>query len=284
MQVTNLVNTSKTSVPSVVLNDTPFPSINISAANSKPQTPQVVVELETLIADRKTWEDGVYRKSNEQLYELLQRIYSLYRSISGSDNKALQEQFMNYCAAKGFPFNKNTHLITRVVRCVFDDKNLDRRRVSTYSLVLRSAHKHVIDGKIKHDAIADFVRQNGGVEQIRLAKSPTALTPKQKAQAAAKMSASDLAVVQSEQLAQSLIAAKNDNYAVLLAMQNADGTFAVRSVIYNDGVVNAALAAFYAKQKAVEDSNKEQANVSDKEQQKDHAIEAAAKEIADMSV
>lgn len=286
MQIAHLMNATKTSVPSVVLNDIPNAAVTVTTAprKEKKSKPHVVSTIETLISDRKAWEDGVYRTSNEQLYALLQRIYTLYRTLSGSEHKTAAEQFLNYCATKGFRFKESTHLIAKVVRCVFDDKAMDRRRISTYSLVLRAAHKQVIDGKLKMDAIADFVRDMGGVEQIRLAKSPTALTPKQKAEAAAKMDASDLAVVESESLAKCMVIDKSNNYAVLLAMQNADGTFAVRSLIYNDGVVNAALAAFYGKQKTVNESDKVQAELVDNEQQKDTAVEAAAKEIVELSV
>lgn len=286
MQVTHLIDASKTLPPTVVLNDISGARVSLSASPKKDKStrPHVISTLETLIADRKAWEENVYKKSNEQLYELLQRCYLYYHSLCGLLQKDAHEQFLNYFVANGFSANNTTHLITKVVRVVFNDKSMDRRRVSTYSLVLRAAHKQVMDGKIKKDAIAKYISLQGGVEQIRLAKSPTALTPKQKACEAAKMQALDLAVVESEQLSQSIVVTKNDTYAVLLAMQNADGTFAVRSVIYNDGVVNSALAAFYGKQKSLNDAAKEQGKVSDSEQQKDRAIKAALSEIADTSI
>jgi len=255
--------------------------VNTSAAKAKAAAEQstaekgTVVLLQRLIDERKAWEENAYRTSNEQLYALLQRIYNFYRSVSGTDNKLKQEQLLNYCTAQGYRFNKSSHLITKVVRCVFEDKAMDRRRVSTYSLVLRAAHKQVLSGVLKADAVAQFVAQQGGVEQVRLAKSPTALTPKQKAQAAAQLQADTIATVSSETLSAVTAVGNVNKHAVLLAVQQADGTFAVKSLIYSDGVVNAALAAFYAKQQALEDDAGAKAAATESDQQRVDAVAAA---------
>jgi hypothetical protein len=285
-----VVNQSASSATnaSVVLNDIIASGIEVSvtttdtAAQNNAQTKEVgtVVLLQRLITERKTWEADAYRTSNEQLYALLQRIYNFYRSVSGTDNKLKQEQLLNYCTAQGFRFNKSSHLITKVVRCVFDDKAMDRRRVSTYSLVLRAAHKQVLSGKLKTDAIAEFVATQGGVEQVRLAKSPTALTPKQKAQAAAQIASDTIATVASETLSAVTAVDNVNKHAVLLAVQQADGTFAVKSLIYSDGVVNAALAAFYAKQQALQDDANAKAAATDGDKQKAEAVAAAVEDAS----
>jgi len=285
-----VVNQSATSATnaSVVLNDIINSGVEVSvtttdtAAQNTAQTKEVgtVVLLQRLIAERKTWEENAYRTSNEQLYALLQRIYHFYRSVSGTDNKLKREQLLNYCTAQGFRFNKSSHLITKVVRCVFDDKAMDRRRVSTYSLVLRSAHKQVLSGALKSDAIAQFVATQGGVEQVRLAKSPTALTPKQKAKAAAQIVSDTIATVASETLSAVTAVGYVNKHAVLLAVQQADGTFAVKSLIYSDGVVNAALAAFYAKQQALQDDADAKAAATDGDKQKADAVAAAVQDAS----
>ena len=60
--------------------------------------------------------------------------------------------------------NKNSHTLIKIVKCVF---GTNKRRVSAYSIVLRTA----LFNKVKSADIADFVRNNGGVEEIRLAKN-----------------------------------------------------------------------------------------------------------------
>jgi len=261
---------------SISVSDAAKPTLDATEASEK----GTVVLLKRLIDERKTWEADAYRTSNEQLYALLQHIYNFYCGVSGTDNKLKQEQLLNYCTAQGFRFNKSSHLITKVVRCVFDDKAMDRRRVSTYSLVLRSAHKQVLSGALKSDAIAEFVATQGGVEQVRLAKSPTALTPKQKAQAAAQIVSDTIATVASETLSAVTAVGNVNKHAVLLAVQQADGTFAVKSLIYSDGVVNAALAAFYAKQQALQDDADAKAAATDSDKQKAEAVTAAVQDAS----
>ena len=71
-----------------------------------------------------------------------------------------------------------------------------------------------------------------------------------------------------------------NKHAVLLAVQQADGTFAVKSLIYSDGVVNAALAAFYAKQQALQDDADAKSAVTDSDKQKADAVAAAVQDAS----
>jgi hypothetical protein len=289
----SLTTPSNTANPNVVLNDILNSGIPVTvssvdqapnaAPSANPSTataPDAVQWLETLIDQRRLWEENAYRTSNEQLYVILQRIYDLYVSVSRSENKLRQEQMLNYCSAKGYRFTKSTHLITKVVRCVFEDKAMDRRRVSAYSLVLRAAHKEVIDGRLKADAIAEFVRTQGGVEQVRLAKGPSALTAKQKAQAAAQKSAETIATVRSETLSRVLAVNNVNKHAVLLTVQQPDGSFAVKSLIYSDGAVNAALAAFYKNLQDMQANEDAVAAVTDSDQRKADAVAAAVQDAS----
>ena len=81
--------------------------------------------------------------------------------------------------------------------------------------MLRSAHKQVLSGVLAADAVAQFVAEQGGVEQVRLANSPTALTPKQKAQAAAQLQADTIASVASPTLSAVTAAGNVNKHAVL---------------------------------------------------------------------
>ena len=72
----------------------------------------------------------------------------------------------------------SSHTLSKIVKCVF---GADRRRVSAYSIVLRTALAKNIDAA----GLPDFIRENGGVEEVRLAKSPNSMTAKQKASAGA---------------------------------------------------------------------------------------------------
>ena len=127
--------------------------------------------FEQLAVEREAWESTVYRTNNEQLYVLLQKCYQTYQAMSGGDDEAgnLRNGLTDYINTKGYQFKSGTHTLVKIVKCVFGN---DRRRVSAYGIVLRTA----LAKKISVIEIPDFIRSEGGVEEIRLAKSPNAMT------------------------------------------------------------------------------------------------------------
>jgi hypothetical protein len=132
-----------------------------------------------------------------------------------------------------------------VVKAVFGD--VDRRRLSTYSLVLREAIKQ----QVLAVNLAEWIEQNGGVQEIRLGQSATYIKPSAKAEIAKQAFGSlpELATVKSESLALLADADFIGECCVLVAEQGADGKFAVRGFTRAGGAVTAAFAALYADQK-----------------------------------
>lgn len=208
-------------------------------------------ELEQMVADREHWQDTAYKTSNEMLYSILQRCYAYYKKmeLETAAGKAARDGLTMYIKSHGVIVTKSAHSMSRIVACVFGNG----KRVSAYSIALRSA----LQRKIAVADLATFLADEGGVEELRLAKSPTALSVTQKAEKATTWANEvELATVSSDQLSQTLDAGKADTQHVLLATQCADGSFKVHAVISNSGVVNAALAAFYsANKKAREAAN-----------------------------
>ena len=49
-------------------------------------------EIEQLATERKAWQEGAFRTSNEQLYEILKNCYKLYNKMCGiqADSKHLR--------------------------------------------------------------------------------------------------------------------------------------------------------------------------------------------------
>ena len=139
--------------------------------------------------------------------------------------------------------NKKSHTLHKIVKCVF---GADRRRVSAYSIVLRTANVK----QVKSTEIADFIRSNGGVEEIRLAKNGNALSAKQKAEVAKTTVASAvLAEISSEAIAKQVDAACIGQQVVFVATQQANGVFAINAVTNSTTAINAALAAYYSANK-----------------------------------
>lgn len=228
--------------------------------------------FEQLAVEREAWENTVYRSSNEQLYVLLQKCYQTYKSMTEDtpEATALRDGLKDYILTKGYKFNSGTHTLVKIVKCVF---GADRRRVSVYGIVLRTA-------LAKKTAVVDlpeFIRANGGVEEIRLAKSPNAMTAKQKAaKAAESVQTENMGVFTSESLVTRLDAGNIGKSVVLIGTWQADGSVIVRSVVENDSAVNAALACHYSANKSEVKEAATQKQAANDEQIKQDAITEAA--------
>lgn len=248
-------------------------SVNIAPANNAAVAAvSTYKRIAQLVSDRKAWEQGALRTSNEQLYALLAKCYALYGELCGSTAaaKANRAELENFISKSGYRFLESTHTLTKVVKCVF---GVDRRRVSTYSLVLREA----LTQKKTAAEIADFIVAGGGVEEIRRSKSKTAKTATQKAELGKEaVSSNQLAVVSSDKIAEALNPDNEGNDLVAIVTQQADGSLVVRKLVYSKSVLNAALASAYSASKAEvkqEAKNNEAANDA---QTLDAAIQQAA--------
>jgi len=229
-------------------------------------------KIEQLVLEREFWQENAYKTSNDQLYSLLTRCYEYYKAMSldTEEAKVLRSGLNDYINLKGYIFNKSTHTINKIVKCIF---GVDRRRVSTYGIVLRSALAKNID----IFDIADFIRESGGVEEIRLAKSPNAMTPKQKAQVASStVVVNNIGTVSSPALSAKLDHGKIGTNTVLIGTWQADGSIVVRTVIESDTALNAALAAHYSAIKADAEKKSADKKATQVEAEKQRAAAEAA--------
>jgi hypothetical protein len=228
--------------------------------------------FEELTVEREAWENTVYRTSNEQLYVLLQKCYQTYKSMieDTPEAAALRAGLKDYIETKGYMFNTGTHTLVKIVKCVF---GADRRRVSAYGIVLRTA----LAKQISVIDLPEFIRAQGGVEEIRLAKSPNAMTAKQKAAKGAEaVQSATMGVFSSTSLGSKLDAGNIGKTVVLIGTWQADGSVIVRSVVENDTAVNTALACHYSANKGEVKEAAVQAQAANDEQIKQVAITEAA--------
>jgi hypothetical protein len=232
------------------------------------------VLIEELIAEKDAWFNNAYRTSNEQLYALLAKCYGLYQQLSddGNNAKLLREGLNEYIESKGYTFSASSHTIVKIVKCVF---GADRRRVSAYGIVLRTA----LSQKLAVEQIPDFIRSNGGVEEIRLAKSPNAMTPKSKAEMGKQsLRQQRLGVVTSPVLSAALDAGNIDQPVVLLGTWQSDGSVVVHTFTNSGTAVTAALASHYASEKAGAEAKKQEQQAANDGNAKQAAIDAAAQQ------
>jgi len=223
----------------VLKNDT---TVTTPLAIAQPLT-QMLADLET---QRVVWEEGAYRTSNQALYALLAHCLALAQTNTPEEAKQRNAALAAFYQSRGYaPAKSSTPPATRIVKAVFGD--VDRRRLSTYSLVLREAIKQ----QVLAVNLADWIEQNGGVQEIRLGQSATYIKPSAKAEIAKQAFGSlpELATVKSESLALLADADFMGECCVLVAEQGADSKFVVRGFTRAGGAVTAAFAALYADQK-----------------------------------
>ena len=93
---------------------------------------EIKTAFDYLIAERKNWQENEYARSNQRLYTILQQCYALFHEMKGvsAEKLALKRAFNSYCSDMAVSFNDSTHMMVKIVRCVFGD---DRRRVSSYA-------------------------------------------------------------------------------------------------------------------------------------------------------
>ena len=199
--------------------------------------------IDSLVKESQHWFDNAYRASNDQLYDLLTKCFGYYLEMgkTGAVAKSLRQGLQDHIEIKGYRFNSGTHTLNKIVKCVF---GFDRRRVSVYGSVLKIA----LDQKITAEGLGEFIRQHGGIEEIRLGKSTNAVPTKQKAeQVATAVESVVLGQIAHKEISQQLDAGKVGKNTLLVGTWQADGSIVIRAVIDNDSLVKSALATQYNK-------------------------------------
>lgn len=232
--------------------------------------------LETLVEEKGNWELTAYKSSNDQLYSLLQRCYGYYIMMCEDSNngKSAREALKQYIENKKLSFKDSTHNITKIVKCVF---GADRRRVSAYSIALRTAYAN----DIKPVDIAQYIYDNGGVEEIRLARSSTALTQQEKIErATAIVTSNELMTIKSADFSKLLDASNIEKQIVLIATQAANGELVINAVINNQTAAKAALVAYYGMTKKSAESAVKVENAKQPQKAAAEAVDAAVEKLA----
>jgi hypothetical protein len=226
-----------------LVTDTSAASTAKSLANDTPKTEQkkILTTAEFLMDAEKqriAWQNGVYVEANKQLYAVLARCYCFLMNDNGESFKQQNAALEAFYANRQYTYSKKTPLASRVVKAVFG--NVDRRRISTYSIVLRRAM--VLQIEVKD--FAQWIDENGGVQEVRLGRSATYVSKKDKADAIAKKwkTLQMLAIADEGSLRQQRQSEFDGKHCLLVAMQNKDGTYAIKGVVHTKGIVEQAMA------------------------------------------
>ena len=124
----------------------------------------IVKQLSDLVVKREKWESTDYKKANEGLYALLSSCLEMFNSkfvtAGDSDRKTLRHELATLLKTDGIKVQTNTPTLTMFVRYVFGS---DRKRAHGYAYVLKAA----ISYEISAEALAKFIVEQGGIEEIK---------------------------------------------------------------------------------------------------------------------
>jgi hypothetical protein len=195
--------------------------------------------IEGLIKDEQEWFHGVHKAANSRLYALLQRVYHLYQLMSSDTvfNGHLVEELAKQAKARNLIINPKSHTLNQIVQVVF---GADRRRSSAYCVALRVA----LSEKVKAKDIPQFLRDAGGVEEVRRSKCAKPRVDKAGI-AKSNVTKTVLASVTEPEIVKQLDTGKIGHQVVLIATQGPNGSLEINSVVNTESAVNSALVAIY---------------------------------------
>lgn len=269
----NTVASSNTSTTPNNLNEPTIQQTVPTSANTN--LPPLIAELDTLCAKREEWELNAYKRSNEQLYEILSRCLYIYQKLS--DDFKQRKLFRLICdelkKSKVITFNDGTHLTTRIVRYVFRSCN---KRSFAYAKAIAVAHA----ANVKPTDLPRWLTEQGGVEQVRRSAT-NGISPSQQAENMRFYAADALADsnpiiggIKSESMFEPNTDAEH-MFALALLRKEADGTISLVYGTNNSSLINKFLA-FAGKEMSAEKSNtKKTKKRSENNAQRDAVVNAA---------
>lgn len=130
-------------------------------------------KLNALYDARLVWENGAYKTSNEELYNILDKCLVLFKELTAE--RSLIKELNALLEARGAKLTNGTSLATKVVRYVFDGCSAERSYTYARVLTVAAAEK---DDKTSMRA---FITSRNGVEAIRKAPKDGSLSAAQKA-------------------------------------------------------------------------------------------------------
>ena len=215
--------------------------MDVASTVAKSYQPEMVALLTQLERQCKSWENGSYKKSNDELYQVLADCLAFCGDVGKKNAKKRISSLKEFYEMKKYPFNENASLAKKVVGAVFG--NIDRRRIGTYAVVIEAAKI----AKILPNNLPAWIEEQNGIQEIRLAKSVTFVSPMEKSKFVSENLTilPSLGVFKSDKLSAKTNSDKKGESCVLLATQKADGSFEIRELIYNASVVKAAQVSIY---------------------------------------
>lgn len=198
--------------------------------------------LKELESRGRRFEEGVLRKANVVLYQLLAECLSLAQLSAELDPTNARNSAINaFLKERKVRVGKDEPLFSKAITVVFG--GVHRSRVSTYRAVLKAASKE----KITSAELPKWIESQGGVQEIRVAASNTS------AMSADEMSELTMSylrdngsyiTLQNDALDKQVSIERNGMEVVLIATKKSDGTFIVNAAVDDAACIRKVLEVY----------------------------------------
>ena len=127
-------------------------------SEAKANVDMLSAALRRLHDKRTSWQNGVYKRSNDELYGILAECHTLLVQLRGEVK--LRKKLNEAIEAAGYKVRSNTSIELKVVRAVFGVEN---KRIEAYVRVLQLAKAEMPKGW----TLPEWIEEHGGIEEVR---------------------------------------------------------------------------------------------------------------------
>lgn len=223
-------------------------------------------ELQAIKNTATDWYNIEYTNSNTKLYSVFAKLYTLYETCTDTTtdaNKQKSKWLKEQCEKKGVQFGKKPIIQKLLINYAFFVEGVEytkqQKRISSYVRVFTTA---TATDDVRANNIADWIVDNGGIENIRQQTSPSAMTKEQRIEEGTKLlnRFETIGTVSNDKTTQ-YASNKADEVVLLVGVLKADGSVAVKHTIFEkednsnikgSTVIKTALCNVYSKHKEAE--------------------------------
>jgi len=139
----------------------------IMTANNTQTVSNIINTADKIFGERERFETVTLAKTNEELYGILSKVYTLYNDAESKEcMKDTVLQMKDKLAGREMQVQKNTPALTVFVRYIF---NCDRKRAYKYVQVIKSAIQKNVDPTL----LENYINENNGIEKIKTEHTKT---------------------------------------------------------------------------------------------------------------
>jgi hypothetical protein len=223
-------------------------------------------ELQAINNTATDWYNIEYTNSNTKFYSVFAKLYKLYETCTSTTDANTQKAnwLKKQCENKGVKFSKKKPTIQNLlINFAFFVEGLDyanqQKRISSYVRVFTTA---TATDDVRANNIANWIADNGGIENIRQKTSPSAITKEMRIKEGNSfLNRFETIANVSNNKTIEYANEKTNEVVLLVGILQADGSVAIKHTIFKEEngstikgstTINTALCNVYSKHKEAE--------------------------------